>query len=219
MQQPQEHALYLSSVLPITGSKISIEFLLYCVMLNIKITFEVIPVFLYLAMIDTPEARDKFEILYRKYRNLMYHVAYQIVRNREDAEDAVQQAFFSIIKIIDKIHGSDCPETKSLVVLITERKAIDILRTSHRDQLLPLNEEVLGLSIPLPGDNGLSDALAALPAQYREILLLRFDNGYTTRDLSSMLGISESGIRKLIGRARKALKKELEGGHGKTIDK
>ena len=167
--------------------------------------------FLYLSMIDTPEDRDKFEILYRKYKNLMYHVAYQILRNCEDAEDAVQQAFFSIIKIIDKIKGSECPETKSLVVIITERKAIDILRTSHRDQLLPLNEDVLGLSVPLPGDHGLADALAALPARYREILLLRFDNGYSARELSSLLGISESGIRKLIGRARKALKKELDG--------
>ena len=161
-------------------------------------------------MIDTPEDRDKFEILYGKYKNLMYHVAYQILRNREDSEDAVQQAFFSIIKIIDKIKGSECPETKSLVVIITERKAIDILRTSHRDQLLPLNEEILGVSVPLPGDNGLADALAALPARYREILLLRFDNGYSARELSSLLGISESGIRKLIGRARAALKKELE---------
>ncbi len=122
--------------------------------------------FLYLSTIDSPADRDKFEIIYRNYRNLMYHVAYQIVRNREDAEDAVQQAFFSIIKIIEKIGGSECPETKSLVVIITERKAIDILRTSHRNQLLPLNEEVLGLSIPLPGDNGLADALAALPAHY-----------------------------------------------------
>ena len=175
--------------------------------------------FLYLSAIDSPADRDKFEILYNKYKNLMYHVAYQVVMNREDAEDAVQQAFVSLIRIIDKIHGSECPETKSLIVLITERKAIDILRTSHRDQLLPLNEEVLGLSIPLPGDNGLSDALAALPTHYREILLLRFDNGYSAKDLSSMLGISESGIRKLIGRARKALKKELEGGHEKTIDR
>ena len=166
--------------------------------------------FLYLSTIDSPADRDKFEILYRKYRNLMYHVAYQILRNREDAEDAVQQAFFSIIKIIDKINGSECPETKSLIVIITERKAIDILRTSHRDQLLPLNEEVLGISIPLPGDNGLADALAALPAHYREILLLKFDNGYSTKELSTMLGISESGIRKLIGRAKKALKKEME---------
>ena len=166
--------------------------------------------FLYLSAIDFPADRDKFEILYQKYRNLMYHVAYQILRNREDAEDAVQQAFFSIIKIIDKISGSECPETKSLVVIITERKAIDILRTSHRNQLLTLNEEILGLSIPLPGDNDLADALAALPAHYREILLLRFDNGYSIKELSSMLGISESGIRKLLGRAKKALKKEME---------
>lgn len=40
--------------------------------------------------------------------------------------------------------------------------------------------------------------------------MLKFDNGFSNKELAQMIGISESGIRKLIGRARKALKAELD---------
>ena len=47
---------------------------------------------IYLQMIDTPEERSKFELLYREYRGLMFHVANRILENDQDAEDAVHQA-------------------------------------------------------------------------------------------------------------------------------
>lgn len=165
---------------------------------------------IYLSMIDSPEDQDKFELIYRKYRNLMYYGANQKLHNHFDSEDAVHQAFLSIIKHISKIHDIDSPKTRSYIVLITERKAIDIMRTSHRDKIVELNEATAGICVPLPGDHGVADAMARLPAEYREVLMLKFDNGFSTRELAQMLGISESGVRKLIGRARKALEKELE---------
>lgn len=96
------------------------------------------------------------------------------------------------------------------IVLITERKAIDLIRTSHSEKVIPLNEDLIGIEIPAPGDHGLADALAKLPAHYREVLLLRFDNGYSTKELAQMLGMTESGVRKLIGRAKNALGRMLE---------
>lgn len=166
---------------------------------------------MYLSMIETQEEQDKFEKLYSRYKNLMYHVAYKILGNYYDAEDAVHQAFVAIIRNLDKIGELDCPKTRSLVVLITERKAIDIIRTNHHDRNLPLNEEILGLEVPLPGDHGLADALAQLPSNYREIILLRYDNGFSTRELAKLLGMTESGVRKLIGRAKRALECILGG--------
>lgn len=130
--------------------------------------------------------------------------------NHHDSEDAVHQAFVSIIKHISKINNIDSPKTRSFIVLITERKAIDIMRTSHRDRVVELNEAITGIDIPLPGDHGIADAISRLPAEYREILILKFDNGFSNKELAQMIGISESGIRKLIGRARKALKAELD---------
>lgn len=164
---------------------------------------------IYLSMIETPEDKDKFEQIYYKYRDLMYYVANQKLNNHHDSEDAVHQAFVSIIKHISKIKDIDSPKTRSFIVLITERKAIDIMRTSHRDKVVELNEAITGIDIPLPGDHGIADAISRLPVDYREILMLKFDNGFSNKELAQMIGISESGIRKLIGRARKALKTEL----------
>lgn len=171
---------------------------------------------IYLSMIESQDDGHRFERIYERYRNLMYHVAYRILRNPQDAEDAVHQAFVSIIQNIHKFVQIDCPETRSFIVLMTERKAIDLIRIRHSEKILPLNEDLVGLEIPAPGDHGLADALAKLPARYREVLLLRFDNGYSTRELAKMLGLTESGVRKLIGRAKEALRCILEeDGYGK----
>ena len=165
---------------------------------------------MYLSMIETPDDKAKFERIYNRYRNLMYHVAYKVLGNHYDAEDAVHQAFVAIIRHLEKIGDIDCPETRSFIVLITERKAIDLIRTSHSEKVIPLNEDLIGIEISAPGDHGLADALAKLPAHYREVLLLRFDNGYSTKELAQMLGMTESGVRKLIGRAKNALGRMLE---------
>ena len=165
---------------------------------------------MYLSMIETPDDKVKFERIYNRYRNLMYHVAYKVLSNHYDAEDAVHQAFVAIIRHLEKISDIDCPQTRSYIVLITERKAIDLIRTRHSEKVIPLNEDLIGIEIPAPGDHGLADALAKLPAHYREVLLLRFDNGYSAKELAQMLGITESGVRKLIGRAKNALGRILE---------
>ena len=53
---------------------------------------------IYLSMIESQDDGHRFERIYERYRNLMYHVAYRILRNPQDAEDAVHQAFVSIIQ-------------------------------------------------------------------------------------------------------------------------
>ena len=165
---------------------------------------------IYMAMIDSPSDRDKFEKIYHKYRFLMMHVAKEVLTNHQDAEDAVHQAFLSIIENIDKISSVECPETRSYIVIISERKAIDILRQNQRRNTVELNEDIVGLEIPFDEENSIAAAIAKLPAHYREVLLLRYDNGFTTKEIASILGITDSGVRKLIARAKKALQAALE---------
>ena len=164
----------------------------------------------YLSMLDTPEERSQFEELYLTYRGLMYHVACKILNNHYDAEDAVHQAFISIMNHFDGISQIRSPKTRSYVVIIVERKALDILKGKLRKPTVELNEATAGIEIPMPGDGGLADAMAKLPPHYRSVLLLRYDNGFSTRNISKHLGITESGVRKLLGRAKKALEAELK---------
>ena len=56
-----------------------------------------------LQTIESEEDKSKFEGIYYRYRKLMFHVAMKILHNRQDAEDAVHQAFVSIIENLEKI--------------------------------------------------------------------------------------------------------------------
>lgn len=165
---------------------------------------------IYLQMIESEEDKSKFLEIYNQYKYLMFSVANRILKNEYDAEDAVHQAFVSIIDNLNGIGAVDCPKTRSYIVIITENKAIDIIRSRKHLAGEELNDAIHGIEIPLPGDSGLADAMAKLPARYREVLMLRFDNGYNTKELAKMLGMTQGSVQKLIWRAKDALKKQLE---------
>ena len=59
--------------------------------------------YFYISMVETPEEKTKVEQLYLNYRQTMYHVAYQILKDSFEAEDAVHGAFLRVIKNLDKI--------------------------------------------------------------------------------------------------------------------
>ncbi|MCD7927982.1 MAG: sigma-70 family RNA polymerase sigma factor [Oscillospiraceae bacterium] len=153
---------------------------------------------------------DKFERLYLRYRGLLFTVAIEILGQEQDAEDAVQQGFLSAFQNLEKIGQVDSPKTKAFLVVITERKAIDILRTRAGGQVEL--EELPGLEVPLPGDGALADAMARLKPGSREILLLRYYMGYSTRETAKILAISRSAAEKQLWRAKQQLKTLLEEG-------
>lgn len=163
----------------------------------------------FLEMIEDEEDYSKFEQLYKKYMGLMFYIAKKYLPNEQDREDAVQAAFESIAKNIKKISKVDCPQTYSYIVVITERKAIDILRGIQRNVKEEFDEKTVGVAAELTSDCGLADALAKLPAHYREILLLRYDCGFSTRELAAMLDMTRSNVQKQIWRAKEALAKQL----------
>lgn len=166
---------------------------------------------IYLQMVGNDADKTKFEQLYMRYRGLMFYIAQEILHNEQDSEDAVHQAFLSIIENMSKISGVNCPKTRAFVVIITERKAIDILR--HRAKTVETdNEEIVGgMELPLPGDGGLADAMARLPGRYREIILLRYYHGYSVREIAPLLGVKQTTAQKILWRAKEALRKQMEG--------
>ncbi len=53
---------------------------------------------IHLSVIESEDDRSKFEVIYERYRGLMFYTAMQILNHQQDAEDAVHQAFVSIIE-------------------------------------------------------------------------------------------------------------------------
>ena len=165
---------------------------------------------IYMQMLETPEEKSKFEQLYLEYKGLMFHVAYEILHNEQDAEDAVHQAFVKIAENIKKIDDPICPKTHSYVVTIVENKAIDQYRKQQKHQTVELIDDIQGTNAHYEGDNDLTKCILKLPARYREMILLRYHHGYSVREIAGMMGISLSAAIKLDQRAKQKLKKLCE---------
>ena len=170
---------------------------------------------IYLQMLETPEEKSKFEQIYLEYRNLMFYVSKGILHNQQDAEDAVQEAFLKIIKIIDQIEDPKCPKTKNLTVMIVERTAIDLWRRQKKLQRVSMEEDDLELGSvkeieSVEHASTLALAMAALPAKYREVLRLRYDNGFSEAEIANILSMSLANVHKTIQRAKKKLEQTLE---------
>ena len=81
---------------------------------------------MYLQMLDTPEEKSKFETLYYTHRHTMLHIAMQILKDHQLAEDAVQEAFIRLVKNFSKIGQVNCPRTRLFVVIIVRNISLTI---------------------------------------------------------------------------------------------
>lgn len=157
---------------------------------------------LYLQMIDLPVERSKFEKIYISYKSMMYAAAFSILRNEQDAEDAVHQAFVKIVKNISKISEPECPKTRGYVVTIVENTAINIYRRKKRRPAVSLDEGGPWLAVEYEGSNELARCMAQLPGRYRQVLLLKHHHGYSTKEIAKMLGLTAANVAKIEQRAK-----------------
>lgn len=161
--------------------------------------------FIYLMMIDSPEDQSKFEKVYHTYKGLMYHTAYKILNNEEDAEDAVHNAFVKIAENISKIGEPVCPKTKVYVVTIVENKAIDLYRANQRRHNVAYIDEISAISVEDSKVHGLAACMAKLSPRYRQVILLKYYEGFSCREIAKQLNITEANAIKLDQRAKNKL--------------
>jgi RNA polymerase sigma-70 factor (ECF subfamily) len=85
-----------------------------------------------LSLIDDEDSKHRFEQLYYKYRQRMYAVAYAILNNPHDAEDAVQTAFLSAANNFKKISSFSCQEIEAYFVIIIRNHSINTYRKNKK---------------------------------------------------------------------------------------
>lgn len=169
---------------------------------------------IYLAMIGSPDGKSKFEIIYNTYKQLMYYTASSILGDTTDSEDIVHEAFLKIIEILEKIDNPLSPQTRSLIVTITENKAIDLYRRRKNHSIVPFAEEYLGVPEQskieqIPDQQVVAKAILSLPGRYREVLLLKYAQGYSMDEIGVILSMTKENVKKTIQRARRKLEESL----------
>jgi RNA polymerase sigma-70 factor (ECF subfamily) len=158
----------------------------------------------------------------------MLAVARRFMRNEDDARDAVQDAFFSAFRALDKFAGDALLST--WLHRITVNACLMKLRTRRRhpeesiDELLPGFLEDGRLATPAEPWAGGAEALLEteenrqlvgtaidkLPEKYRTVLMLRDIEDYDTEQTAKALGLSVPAVKTRLHRARQALKGMLD---------
>ncbi len=80
----------------------------------------------YMSFIDDDDDKKKFEMLYNLYGKRMARVAFSVLKNKEDAEDAVQDTFVKIARNMRSIGEPNSTETLSYVLKATKNTAINL---------------------------------------------------------------------------------------------
>lgn len=164
----------------------------------------------YLQMLDTPEEKMRFEQIYLKYRGLMYRVADSILRNRQDAEDAVHNAFLRIIKRFKRFQTTPVEDLAPQVVVIARNEAISLLRKRKGDAPLEDWDGLTASSESVSDYHALVDSFTRLPQTYRAAMEMKLLLGCSDGEIAAKLGLSKTAVSTRISRGRQLLRDIVE---------
>jgi len=165
------------------------------------------------------KAKDQasFSYLYDHYAGALYSVVLQVVSDREQANDVLQEAFVNIWRKIDS-YDAGKGRLFTWMLNVTRNLAIDLVRSksyrnSQKNQPLPEDTEWSGGGIVLPNTVdtiGLRKQIGKLKAEHRTLIDLAYFKGYTQEEIAQLenlpLGTVKTRIRTALIQLREYLK-------------
>ena len=146
---------------------------------------------------------DSFTQLTRYYYPAMVAIAHSILGNRDSAEDAAQLAFARVAIKLPQL--KDCRKFAGWLAVICRNAAKDLARRQNDRKV---TERYFGKDDKSDSDGSkeaVKEALKKLSDSAREIIYLRYYDGLSYEQISSVLGISEQAINGRLRRAKKKL--------------
>jgi RNA polymerase sigma-70 factor, ECF subfamily len=172
---------------------------------------------------------DVLESAVREHARLVYRIAYSVLRNHHDAEDATQETFVRVLRYRRKLQGIEDPKT--WLARIAWRVAIKRSRRGFsaslndtemqaasmqlRSELASAEDSVLGSEMA----QLLTSFILVLPEPLRAVLRLSTVEELSAVEIAHALGSSESAVRSRLFRARQILKEKLLALEGKYGNK
>lgn len=152
--------------------------------------------------------QDALRFLYITYAQNIYGYVRSIVRDEHEAEDVTQHVFAKLLTSLPKYDDRGVPFFAWLL-RFSRNVAIDHLRANR----MTPTETVIDPERRADGDaersHAVRAALASLPREQREVVILRHVVGLTPGEIASRIGRSEASVHGLHHRGRRALQHEL----------
>lgn len=178
--------------------------------------------------IEEESERELVSRIYTLYSPKVKVIAYKIMHNNQDAEDALGNTFIRIIKYRQKFIGIDEAETKRLIIIYTRSTCFDMLDKRDKVELISLSMEKenndretfvseAAAEIDVEKDFMLKETvkvvtekIQALPMPAKDIMLMKYYFNMQNVEIADVLGMNVSTVGTIIQRNTAKLKKEME---------
>ncbi|MFX3636058.1 MAG: RNA polymerase sigma factor SigW [Candidatus Pristimantibacillus sp.] len=166
-----------------------------------------------------------FAELVTLYQDKLFHMAYRMLNNRQEAEDVVQEAFLRVHKNLERYDEN--LKFSTWIYRIATNLCIDRLRkrkpTYSLDAESSEHEGLDGYSM-IPSDNRtpesemllsetqriIHEAIESLPPKYKTVMMLRYIQELSLQEISDVLDMPVTTIKTRVHRGREFLRKKLE---------
>ena len=152
-----------------------------------------------------PDLNNAIKHAVKTHSTSLVRLAFTYTRNVQDAEDIVQEVFFTYLEkapaFVDEAHE------KAWLIRVTANKCKDALRR-RKNAPLPLNEDILSLP---PEEHTLLSAVLELEDKYKLPLHLHYYEGYSIAEIARILQANPATVGSWLQRGRALLKNQLGG--------
>ncbi len=147
---------------------------------------------------------DAFETLYRRYRDWAHRLAWRFTGNEQDALDVLQETFFYLLRKLPDFRLT--ASTTTFLYPVIKHLSLNLRRRRQSN----VEEEIL-LAVPDPAVPSapraeLAAALAGLPSEQREVVLMRFLDDMALDEIAQALHVPTGTIKSRLHRALETLR-------------
>ena len=158
------------------------------------------------------EKSQRWSYLVEEYQTMLYRIAFSNLKNRADAEDAVQETFLRYMKDEKPILNRD--HEKAWLIRTAIHICTDILKSSWHRKTVALEESLMveteGVYLPYQvKDDKTLEAVLKLPVHYRNPIYLFYYEDYSIQEIAGVLNEKEGTIKTRLRRGREEVKKIL----------
>ncbi|MFZ7103320.1 MAG: RNA polymerase sigma factor [Peptococcaceae bacterium] len=156
--------------------------------------------------IPSLDTDDCLDVIVEKYSNMVYRLAFSLLRTKSDADDIYQEVFLRYIRKNPEFKSEE--HRKAWLIRVTINCSKKFRTSSWIKKTVPLEESVL---FETQEETNLYYELAKLPKKYRTVIHLFYYEDLSVNQISELLNIKPATIRTQLTRARSKLEKILKG--------
>ena len=171
-------------------------------------------------------ALTRFEAVVLPHLDAAYTLARYLLRNEQDAQDVVQDAYLRALEYFDSFRGEEATSARAWLLTIVRNTAYSRRRHYRDDALNTEFDETLhsdagadnnpeGALLRSAAKETLARALDRLAPEFREVIVLRELEGLSYKEISAVAGVPVGTVMSRLSRARTRLQEALRNEEGR----